>query len=214
MEQCNIRTKVVVLQVLSNTLCRHTVNDTYSQLSNLIYACETVFGGARLCVGEALPRRLATPWETSTYTRKVSELNAKLYNCENVTVIPHDNLQKMPSPYLGLDGIHLTPIGTGQLVRNFKIITNPLLGLRDYSEYTWYNQSHNQPEKSQQRLNTRKEYREDQERQNYYRENKVNRDPVQVQVQDTANEAGCIQSNPLFIALQNLLQQHTGEISA
>lgn len=52
------------------------------------------------------------------------------------SVIKQDSLANMPLGSFQEDGVHLTQYGVGKLIRNYKEVVNPLLGLADYRDYS------------------------------------------------------------------------------
>jgi hypothetical protein len=135
-ENCQLKPKVIILQVASNTLCDTTADFTHEQMISLLEICKKKYPGTSICVGEAIPRRLSTPSDTQANFSKVKAFNLLLRQHQGISIISHANLQNCVEKQLLKDNTHF--YNYGLLVRNIKRVVNPILGLPPIHEYDTY----------------------------------------------------------------------------
>ena len=131
---CNVSSSVVVLQVVDNDLANHNCSaDTcIIQVKDLISKCEDHFADATICVVQALQRILPSKPQTRIYNEKVARFN-ELLDKLSTNVISIAELDTHDC--LSSDGVHLNRFGLAQMVRAYKLVLNPILGLMDYRSY-------------------------------------------------------------------------------
>jgi ribonuclease HI len=128
-------TQAVVLQVFSNSLSDDSVENCLTKCSELVKNSKLKFPNAQICVAETLPRQLQNPGLTRMYNDKSRSFNYALQKVQGVTIIRHENLQRLNTRLYDSGGIHLTSNGLAHFIRNYKSILNPILGLPDYNSY-------------------------------------------------------------------------------
>ena len=124
---CDLKPRVVVLQVAGNNLARSTssVEDSVDKMKRLINNCQTKFPGASILVGQPLPRKLRTAKATELYQNKADEFTSQF----SQYVIKLPTLSQVTPELFQKDGIHLTPRGVGRLVQSYKKAVSGLLGV-------------------------------------------------------------------------------------
>ena len=103
-----IKSRVVVLQIVGNTLTRSTVEDSIEQMKELVHKCNLKYPGAEVFVGQPLPRKLNSMKATKVYMNKVEEFTRQLGQAlSNQFIIKHPNIPQATSDLFRPDGIHL-----------------------------------------------------------------------------------------------------------
>jgi ribonuclease HI len=132
-EQSKIHAKVVVLHTSDNALTNHNAELCMKDTKTLISACDKKFNNPNVCIVKAMPR-FNNSTESKQYNQRACEFNAALDKTNNVTIISADTIKERD--YFDDGGVHLTPTGFVCLVRSYKTAVNPILGLKDYNEYS------------------------------------------------------------------------------
>jgi ribonuclease HI len=125
----------VVLQVCSNSLADESVEVCMEKCKNLIAACKNKFPGAEICIAESLPRKIGKTETDEIYNARSQKFNRSVHTL-GATIIHHSSLGDVNRRLYQRDGIHLTRDGLTHLIRNYKTVLNPILGLPDYNSYS------------------------------------------------------------------------------
>ena len=137
---CKLVPKCILFQIGSNDLGLLTANNSEcvhekESMEELISIAGSKFPNATICVSELLPRSLGNDAPTNTYNQRVRNFNSWLHYQKLAKVVPQPHFSVGDRRVYTEDGIHLTPNGTAQLVRNYKFVLNELLGFKKYAEY-------------------------------------------------------------------------------
>lgn len=123
---------VVVFQVASNSLCFEDADSCVKKCCELIDVCKFRLPMAKVCFGEALPRKLKNHDQNRRYAHEFQEFNRKLRKIPGAIIIPHTSLMAMTDKLYNSGGVHLTHTGISSMIMNYKIVLNPILGLPEY----------------------------------------------------------------------------------
>ena len=125
-----IKPRVVVLQVVGNTLTRSTVEDSIEQTKELVHKCNLKYPGAEVFVSQPLPRKLNSMKATEAYMNKAKEFTRQLGQAlGDQFIIRHSNIPQATSDLFRPDGIHLNPRGVARLVQSYKCAVSASLGV-------------------------------------------------------------------------------------
>ena len=133
-QQCPIKPKVIVYQVVSNDLESLSAQACLSGMADLVQITKSKYPDTKICVGAALPRELYTSTQTEEFLQKMAHFNNNLYDIGDIHVIYHNNIH-LENCKLWSDKRHLSDTGMATLIRNFKSVLNPLLEMKPYKEY-------------------------------------------------------------------------------
>ncbi|MCG8431481.1 MAG: ELKS/Rab6-interacting/CAST family protein, partial [Candidatus Omnitrophica bacterium] len=130
----SLNPKVTVIQASSNSLCSNGVDVCIAKCQLIIDTVRSRFPNSQICLGESLPRK---PREMKQYIMDHKEFNRRLTSLQ-CHVIHHANLAVVDNILYQGDKIHLTATkGIPALIRNFKTVVNPLLGMPSYNDYSY-----------------------------------------------------------------------------
>ena len=131
-----VNPKTIVFQVASNDLEHYSADLCILETKTLIDKTFSRYPDVKVCVSEALPRELNTLSKTKEYMEKMKNYNRNLQNIEKIHIIKNRNIDMQLSS-LWSDKIHLSSKGLALLIRNYKEVLNPLLGMKSYDEYRY-----------------------------------------------------------------------------
>ena len=135
-EQCTVKDpEIIVYQVASNDLVSFSADLCTQETEKLLEKTWAKYPGAKICICEALPRELNSISDTTDYLDKLKKYNKSLQNLgQEIKVIKHRNIDQRRQN-LWSDKIHLSNTGMALLIKNYKTVLNPLLGMKPYEEY-------------------------------------------------------------------------------
>lgn len=136
-----LNAKVIVLHTADNALANMSVDDCIRETEDLVALCKTACKHATICVANAMPRFVDNRnlgnekaiEACRNYNKKAVEFNDILSGLASCTPIPLDNITE-PGQFLG-DGVHLKDRCFTEVVRHYKTVINPILGLKSYNQY-------------------------------------------------------------------------------
>ena len=142
---CQFKQKIVLYQVTSNDLVNNSVEYCLHILKLLIQETYERYPDCQIIFGTPLLRKLDTEAQTNEYNTKCEELITKISDIEKIKLINHSNIKLCPEFFVQEQDspriIHLSSKGIGLMVRNFKKMLNPLLGLGDYLDFDQFGRS-------------------------------------------------------------------------
>ena len=140
-QKCTVASpKVIFYQVADNDLESLPADLCFKETDTLIQMTKQKFPDSKISIGEALPRELNNMKATSEYFLNMENYNKKLHTLEKVHIIRHQNIS-LQQKHLWSDNKHLSQNGITLFIRNLKTVLNPLLGMKEYENY-----SHSQTE--------------------------------------------------------------------
>jgi ribonuclease HI len=131
---CPHRPKVVVLLVADNCVVNTSVETCVDSTRHLVTLCKQKFPDSTVCLSQVLPRRMDTKAQSMSHKTKADQ-----YNCAaadlGVVIINQETLSVDDRDSFLRDGVHLTAEGLSTIIRNIKLMLNPILGLKSYDQY-------------------------------------------------------------------------------